>query len=159
MIHSGAVIAAGISQGRSTSLKRDFRVSSFAPPPRSGCGVGAARSGLKMPAFRGGAWELHWAGEARRVLPAHKLLTLSACRSLSISGGTRRSGILSRLELPPVSQLPLGPLLVKHFPSPSLSLSLAKTGMPRKRRAGQSEGHRGPALGNGCLLNCAPSPP
>lgn len=26
MIHSGAVIAAGISQGRSTSLKRDFKV-------------------------------------------------------------------------------------------------------------------------------------
>ncbi|KAG8145864.1 putative Chloride channel protein, partial [Naja naja] len=25
MIHSGAVIAAGVSQGRSTSLKRDFR--------------------------------------------------------------------------------------------------------------------------------------
>lgn len=27
MIHSGSVIAAGISQGRSTSLKRDFKVS------------------------------------------------------------------------------------------------------------------------------------
>lgn len=26
MIHSGSVIAAGISQGRSTSLKRDFKV-------------------------------------------------------------------------------------------------------------------------------------
>lgn len=29
MIHSGSVIAAGISQGRSTSLKRDFKVSSL----------------------------------------------------------------------------------------------------------------------------------
>lgn len=27
MIHSGAVVAAGVSQGRSTSLKRDFKVS------------------------------------------------------------------------------------------------------------------------------------
>lgn len=27
MIHSGSVIAAGVSQGRSTSLKRDFKVS------------------------------------------------------------------------------------------------------------------------------------
>ena len=26
MIHSGAVVAAGVSQGRSTSLKRDFKV-------------------------------------------------------------------------------------------------------------------------------------
>ena len=31
MIHSGSVIAAGISQGRSTSLKRDFKVSSLLP--------------------------------------------------------------------------------------------------------------------------------
>lgn len=29
MIHSGSVIAAGVSQGRSTSLKRDFKVSPF----------------------------------------------------------------------------------------------------------------------------------
>lgn len=29
MIHSGSVIAAGISQGRSTSLKRDFKVSPY----------------------------------------------------------------------------------------------------------------------------------
>ena len=44
MIHSGSVIAAGISQGRSTSLKRDFKVSAPSPqghsrarptPPRS----------------------------------------------------------------------------------------------------------------------------
>lgn len=27
MIHSGAVVAAGVSQGRSTSLKKDFKVS------------------------------------------------------------------------------------------------------------------------------------
>lgn len=33
MIHSGAVIAAGISQGRSTSLKRDFKVGA------QGCGA------------------------------------------------------------------------------------------------------------------------
>ena len=26
MIHSGAVVAAGVSQGRSTSLKKDFKV-------------------------------------------------------------------------------------------------------------------------------------
>lgn len=31
MIHSGSVIAAGISQGRSTSLKRDFKVSALLP--------------------------------------------------------------------------------------------------------------------------------
>uniref|UniRef100_A0A8C6VRZ2 Chloride channel protein n=1 Tax=Naja naja TaxID=35670 RepID=A0A8C6VRZ2_NAJNA len=36
MIHSGAVIAAGVSQGRSTSLKRDFRVSSAPRTTRSG---------------------------------------------------------------------------------------------------------------------------
>jgi hypothetical protein len=36
MIHSGSVIAAGISQGRSTSLKRDFKVS----PLLHGCGLG-----------------------------------------------------------------------------------------------------------------------
>lgn len=30
MIHSGAVVAAGVSQGRSTSLKRDFKVCVFA---------------------------------------------------------------------------------------------------------------------------------
>lgn len=29
MIHSGAVVAAGVSQGRSTSLKRDFKVSLY----------------------------------------------------------------------------------------------------------------------------------
>uniref|UniRef100_A0A8D2JE98 Chloride channel protein n=1 Tax=Varanus komodoensis TaxID=61221 RepID=A0A8D2JE98_VARKO len=35
MIHSGAVIAAGISQGRSTSLKRDFKVGGWRCPGRS----------------------------------------------------------------------------------------------------------------------------
>ncbi|ETE72134.1 H(+)/Cl(-) exchange transporter 7, partial [Ophiophagus hannah] len=39
MIHSGAVIAAGVSQGRSTSLKRDFRVSSPHSPPRDQGGI------------------------------------------------------------------------------------------------------------------------
>uniref|UniRef100_A0A5F4W1C4 Chloride channel protein n=1 Tax=Callithrix jacchus TaxID=9483 RepID=A0A5F4W1C4_CALJA len=37
MIHSGSVIAAGISQGRSTSLKRDFKVSPI-PCQRGCCG-------------------------------------------------------------------------------------------------------------------------
>lgn len=32
MIHSGSVIAAGISQGRSTSLKRDFKVNPLLQP-------------------------------------------------------------------------------------------------------------------------------
>lgn len=35
MIHSGSVIAAGISQGRSTSLKRDFKVSAPSPQGHS----------------------------------------------------------------------------------------------------------------------------
>lgn len=52
MIHSGSVIAAGISQGRSTSLKRDFKVSppraqGHSPgPPRLPCGTVALASGL-----------------------------------------------------------------------------------------------------------------
>lgn len=41
MIHSGSVIAAGISQGRSTSLKRDFKVCG---PPRCAQDHGLARS-------------------------------------------------------------------------------------------------------------------
>lgn len=37
MIHSGAVVAAGVSQGRSTSLKRDFKVSICAGTFCAGC--------------------------------------------------------------------------------------------------------------------------
>lgn len=100
-------------------------------------------------------------GEARCVLPAHKLLTLLACRSLSISGGTRRSGILSQLELLPVSQRPLGPLLVKSFPSPSLSLHLAKTG-PLSGCLGREELGRvratGALLGERVLAHLCPLP-
>ena len=42
MIHSGSVIAAGISQGRSTSLKRDFKVSPLSAQghtPGRACGT------------------------------------------------------------------------------------------------------------------------
>lgn len=54
MIHSGSVIAAGISQGRSTSLKRDFKVRapSRCGPPRCAQDHGLARSRAR------GAWGL-----------------------------------------------------------------------------------------------------
>lgn len=53
MIHSGSVIAAGISQGRSTSLKRDFKVS---PPSPQGRSPGQAHLPRSLLASASGPW-------------------------------------------------------------------------------------------------------
>lgn len=61
MIHSGSVIAAGISQGRSTSLKRDFKVSAlfltWTTPACPGSSAGTTASPAVVPKARG-AWEV-----------------------------------------------------------------------------------------------------
>ena len=53
MIHSGSVIAAGISQGRSTSLKRDFKVS---PPSAQGQTPGKAHFPCSLLSSASGPW-------------------------------------------------------------------------------------------------------
>lgn len=59
MIHSGSVIAAGISQGRSTSLKRDFKVS---PPCAQGHSPGRAHLPCSTIALASGPWGVQLLG-------------------------------------------------------------------------------------------------
>lgn len=115
MIHSGAVIAAGISQGRSTSLKRDFKV-----------GVEGQGAVLQVPLLRPnravprghagglGSYEAYPVSPLNsRLWPALNLPSLWCFRSSSTSAETRKRGTLSRLELLLASRLRLVPPWVR----------------------------------------------
>ena len=73
MIHSGSVIAAGISQGRSTSLKRDFKVS---PLSAQGHTPGRARLPCSLLASASGPWGV-WSLSA----PCRGVCVETACNS------------------------------------------------------------------------------
>lgn len=159
MIHSGAVIAAGISQGRSTSLKRDFRVSSFAPPLRDLGGIWAEEGGL-----RGGGAPGSFIRQER---PGMSACTQTPCFvGLQIfeyfRRDTEKRDFVSAGAAAGVSAAfgaPVGKAPSFSLPEPLFGKDGGPLRMPRKSRAGQGEGHGGPALGNGCLLTRAPSPP
>lgn len=115
MIHSGAVIAAGISQGRSTSLKRDFKVgvegqgavlqvSLLCPNqtvPWGHAGVLGSYMAYPVSPLNSCLW------------PALNLPSLRCFRSLSTSAETQKRGTLSQLELLLASRLRLVPPWVR----------------------------------------------
>lgn len=81
MIHSGAVVAAGVSQGRSTSLKRDFKVSVRSEFP-----------------FRQYYIFSSFFLSVLSLLELVKSVSVCVCRSLNTSGETPRKETLFLLE-------------------------------------------------------------
>lgn len=126
MIHSGAVVAAGVSQGRSTSLKKDFKVST-------------ANTALLKPHMLRHKWEViletsRW-GKWWVIVTFICFICSSAFRYLSTSAETRRRETLSQQVLLPASQLPLVLLSVWPFLHHNVCLGILQHRRPRSENA------------------------